>query len=106
MTSFIAAGGSGRSASVIPASPAASSVTTIAFIRNLLYPALACTALSAQQHERNGEPRSTPLLARADRAFEPGERVGHSAPVFVAKLRSGETGLHDAHARPAILLLE
>src|SRR3954451_1919203 len=35
MTSFIAAGGSGRSASVIPAVPAASSVTTIAFIRDL-----------------------------------------------------------------------
>jgi hypothetical protein len=32
MTSFIAAGGSGRSASVIPAVPAAWSVTTIAFI--------------------------------------------------------------------------
>src|SRR5436190_13661624 len=32
MTSFIAAGGSGRSASVIPAVPAASSVTTIAFM--------------------------------------------------------------------------
>src|SRR4051794_216753 len=31
MTSFIAAGGSGRSTSVIPAVPAASSVTTIAF---------------------------------------------------------------------------
>src|SRR3954470_4283934 len=35
MTSFIAAGGSGRSASVIPAVPAASSVTTIAFIPHL-----------------------------------------------------------------------
>src|SRR6266516_5891090 len=35
MTSFIAAFGSGRSASVIPAVPAASSVTTIAFIRHL-----------------------------------------------------------------------
>jgi hypothetical protein len=32
MTSFIAAGGSGRSTSVIPAVPAASSVTTIAFM--------------------------------------------------------------------------
>src|SRR6188508_2244880 len=32
MTSFIAAGGSGRSISVIPAVPAASSVTTIAFM--------------------------------------------------------------------------
>src|SRR4051794_39689347 len=32
MTSFIAAGGSGRSTSVIPAVPAAWSVTTIAFI--------------------------------------------------------------------------
>src|SRR5437868_5616635 len=35
MTSFIAAGGSGRSTSVMPAVPAASSVTTIAFIRDL-----------------------------------------------------------------------
>src|SRR5437660_7120521 len=35
MTSFIAAGGSGRSTSVIPAVPAAWSVTTIAFIRHL-----------------------------------------------------------------------
>ena len=35
MTSFIAADGSGRSTSVIPAVPAASSVTTIAFIRHL-----------------------------------------------------------------------
>src|SRR6185437_5013426 len=35
MTSFIAAGGSGRSASIIPAVPAAWSVTTIAFIRHL-----------------------------------------------------------------------
>jgi hypothetical protein len=32
MTSFIAAGGSGRSISVIPAVPAAWSVTTIAFM--------------------------------------------------------------------------
>src|SRR5215472_2776182 len=36
MTSFIAAGGSGRSASFIPAVPAAWSVTTIAFIVHLL----------------------------------------------------------------------
>src|SRR3954467_10768036 len=35
MTSFIAAGGSGRSASFIPAVPAAWSVTTIAFIVRL-----------------------------------------------------------------------
>jgi hypothetical protein len=35
MTSLIAAGGSGRSTSVIPAVPAASSVTTIAFISHL-----------------------------------------------------------------------
>src|SRR4051794_26666098 len=35
MTSSIAAGGSGRSTSVIPAVPAASSVTTIAFIGHL-----------------------------------------------------------------------
>src|SRR5262245_25520256 len=35
MTSLIAAGGSGRSASFIPANPAAWSVTTIAFIFHL-----------------------------------------------------------------------
>src|SRR3954453_20266940 len=35
MTSLIAGGGSGRSTSVIPAVPAAWSVTTIAFIRHL-----------------------------------------------------------------------
>ena len=35
MTSLIAAGGSGRSTSVIPAVPAAWSVTTVAFIRDL-----------------------------------------------------------------------
>src|SRR3954470_9386001 len=35
MTSFIAAGGSGRCTRVMPAVPAASSVTTIAFIRAL-----------------------------------------------------------------------
>jgi hypothetical protein len=36
MTSFIAAGGSGRSVSFIPANPAVRSVTTIAFICDLL----------------------------------------------------------------------
>src|SRR4051794_22161720 len=35
MASLIAAGGSGRSTSVMPAVPAVSSVTTIAFIRDL-----------------------------------------------------------------------
>src|SRR3954452_12706691 len=40
MTSLIAARGSGRSTSVIPAVPAASSVTTIAFIRHLLVSSL------------------------------------------------------------------
>src|SRR5438105_4362034 len=37
MTSFIPADGSGRSTSVIPARPAGSSLTTIAFIRHLSY---------------------------------------------------------------------
>src|SRR3954463_10481088 len=41
MTSFIAASGSGRSTSVIPALPAASSVTTIAFIRLVIHRATA-----------------------------------------------------------------
>src|SRR3954453_8792986 len=66
MTSFIAAGGSGRSTSVIPAVPAASSVTTIAFIQDLLYPVLACTAFGAaalaapvRVGEGMGAPRST-----------------------------------------------
>src|SRR4051795_5595645 len=42
MTSFIAADGSGRSTSLIPAVPAASSVTTIAFIRDLLWLVHSC----------------------------------------------------------------
>src|SRR5918992_2474990 len=61
------------------------------------------TANRAQRRRCKAQRR---LLARADRAFESGERVRHSAPVFVAKLRSGEAGLDDAHARPAVLLLE
>jgi len=40
---LIAAGGSGRSTSVIPAVPAARSVTTIAFIRHLPYRGFART---------------------------------------------------------------
>src|SRR5690349_15914316 len=44
MTSFIAAGGSGRSTSVIPAVPAASSVTTIAFIPHL--PGVECSPVT------------------------------------------------------------
>src|SRR3954452_24788142 len=48
MTSLIAAGGSGRSTSVIPAVPAASSVTTIAFIGDL--PVSGFSPLAHQAH--------------------------------------------------------
>src|SRR4051794_20792753 len=51
MTSFIAARGSGRSPSVIPAVPAASSVTTIAFIRHLF---LFDDALAQRDRDRLG----------------------------------------------------
>src|SRR4051794_12233814 len=51
MTSLIAAGGSGRSTSVIPAVPAASSVTTIAFIPHLRYRVLAfCIVANPSSH--------------------------------------------------------
>src|SRR3954452_18146908 len=53
MTSFIAAGGSGRSTSVIPAVPAASSVTTIAFIRHL--PASRSRLLHRRQSSSHAE---------------------------------------------------
>src|SRR5512132_3265600 len=53
-----------------------------------------------EARRRDGEQRPTStmqaprrLLARADGAFESGERVRHSAPVFVAELRGGEAGL-------------
>src|ERR671911_2000028 len=51
MTSFIAAGGSGRSTSVIPAVPAASSVTRIAFIWTPL-------CISPRLHDIFGSPIS------------------------------------------------
>src|SRR3954451_2322329 len=47
MTSLIAAGGSVRSVSVIPAPPADSSVTTIAFIRSLPSSVLDCATCAS-----------------------------------------------------------
>src|SRR3954447_2452852 len=60
MTSFIAARGSGRSTSVIPAVPAASSVTTIAFIPHLpVIEFSPCASSPIQQPRRHDpEPRS------------------------------------------------
>jgi hypothetical protein len=48
MTSFIAADGSGRSASFIPALPAALSVTTIAFMIN--FSSVVCLSGDEEMH--------------------------------------------------------
>src|SRR2546423_13609837 len=76
MTSFIAAGGSGRSTSVIPAVPAASSVTTIAFIQHL-----PCRVL-AFLHE--------PIAGRG-KVFKPRPRAMNLRPRYPRRGRAGET---------------
>src|SRR5262245_14044674 len=55
MTSLIAADGSGRSTSVIPAVPAAWSVTTIAFIRHLLVFSFSSLGLDYIVHHCGGD---------------------------------------------------
>src|SRR3954451_13683087 len=62
MTSFIAAGGSGRCTSVIPAVPAASSVTTTAFIRGPPY--VEFSPLADALTERSRTPFSGAVVAR------------------------------------------
>src|SRR5919198_2613522 len=62
MTSFSPAFGSGRSASVIPAVPAASSVTTIAFIRHL--PVSSSRLLGEQTAFARGRDAGRSRLAR------------------------------------------
>src|SRR3954470_13557249 len=62
MTSFIAAGGSGRSTSVIPAVPAAWSVTTIAFIGHFPVSVLAYTASCSHQCQWQQTPASNKLI--------------------------------------------
>ena len=52
------------------------------------------------------EARNPVSPARADGAFESGERVRHSAPVFARSSGGGEAGLDDGHERLPILLLE
>src|SRR4051794_27983445 len=91
MTSFIAAGGSGRSTSVIPAVPAASSVTTIAFIRDL--PA---SSYSRGSHYcvRLAEPQPPAAGAR---------RAGSKSSITLG--RSALQALPPARRRPMWLLL-
>jgi hypothetical protein len=61
---LIAAGGSGRSTSVIPAVPAASSVTTIAFIGHLPVSLSPVAALHRRRRSAHGEATA---LHRAER---------------------------------------
>src|SRR4051794_24432846 len=65
MTSFIAAGGSGRSISVIPAVPAASSVTTIAFMA--IVSSLICHFGGSRTNADDRLP-ADPLAARSPRS--------------------------------------
>src|SRR5437660_1106127 len=64
MTSFIAAGGSGRSTNVIPAVPAASSVTTIALMRTVS----SVICLGGSRTNADDRLPADPLGSRADHA--------------------------------------
>src|SRR6185312_3255023 len=94
MTSFIAAGGSGRSTSVIPAVPAAWSVTTIAFIRHLaLYSVLAVAPCGLPGLRECQSPRRT--LGLADMRlpagrFRHGLAYGPTADRKAARIPSAE----------------
>src|SRR5262245_10021589 len=72
MTSFIAADGSGRSTSVIPAVPAASSVTTIAFILDL-----PCLGSTPAPSTRDGWPATS--VAHVRPTTNPAGRLPGSA---------------------------
>src|SRR6516162_5320676 len=87
MTSFIAAGGSGRSTSFIPAVPAAWSVTTIAFM--VIFASVICLnhgCVSPRHMRRYREPLSVPLRPA----------IGIS-PVRLQSVRRGvaESGVND-----------
>src|SRR5262249_34321112 len=83
MTSFIAAGGSGRSTSVIPAAPAAWSVTTIAFMG--IASSITCLfggsrtnaddrlPAAVKRPRQRGSSDTRPGLARALRGASPGQ---------------------------------
>src|SRR5690349_13066488 len=92
MTSLIAACGSGRSTSVIPAVPAASSVTTIAFIPNLRYRLLA-SCIVANPATTARDERDHPSMQRARHRIK---RQAGGAPVDVAR---------DGRSRPRATLL-
>jgi hypothetical protein len=100
MTSFIAAGGSGRSASVIPAVPAAWSVTTIAFILDTsLYQSSPprCVRIRLACHA-NADPAGRPTAPRHGRSPSTHRwPLGPVAPLVVrlalSRGSSGDIGL-------------
>src|SRR4051812_22794216 len=103
MTSFIAAGGSGRSTSVIPAVPAASSVTTIAFIRDL--PLAGPATLAIVAHVDDDLPDRLAALHDAQRFGAVRERDA-GADQWVDRTLVGERldgGVHAGH-RARVLL--
>src|SRR3954453_5930585 len=93
MTSFIAAGGSGRSTSVIPAVPAASSVTTIAFIRDL--------PLSSSLPTRTGAADCWNALRRGD-GHTDSSSGRHALKVFVAGADAWADRRLVCHGRSAV----
>src|SRR6266545_1817785 len=113
MTSFIAAGGSGRSTSVIPAVPAASSVTTIALMG--IVSSLAClfggsrtntddrlpadplqAARSLLERSRHLAASSSPLAVPAGAAEPPG--LGRRPPLSAP--RGSEWAAWDSNPAP------
>src|SRR5256885_1395707 len=69
MTSFIAACRSGRSTSVIPAVPAAWSVTTIAFIVRRLALSLCCPSIRSEKRSFRAVLLRDPVLFRPQQRY-------------------------------------
>src|SRR5436190_23583064 len=102
MTSFIAAGGSGRSASFIPAVPAAWLVTTIAFIVHLL-----CGRSSSSGLAGPGEEMRAALVMKQhqDLQFRRYHRAMAALPIDVdpaawVPVRVSQRPSHPTPARP------
>src|SRR6516165_9072647 len=92
MTSFIAACGSGRSTSFIPAVPAAWSVTTIAFIVHLLVCGMSSSSMEASAGKWRYRQRTT-ALETFDRGPVRPEAVVAVSPSSTAVLAANRCAL-------------
>src|SRR3954447_20124260 len=97
MTSFIAAGGSGRSTRLIPAAPAASSVTTIAFMQQL--------PVSSPRLDGMFGSTTSAWFRKADRRSLATGRSAHSMSLPYRRLSRSGFGA-ELHTKHPLLLFE